>query len=73
MNEITLWEYRVKSLGSVLKGPNNEEIEATLNDWGGEGWEVINVIEHSGTSKVRIVAKRLLSDRERRRRSMPNW
>jgi len=73
MNEITKWEYRVENLGSVLKSPNDDEIEATLNDWGSEGWEVISVIQHSGTNKVRIVAKRPLSERARRKRSMPSW
>src|SRR4030043_1005440 len=56
MNEITKWEYRVENLGSVLKSPNDDEIEATLNDWGSEGWEMISVIQHSSTNKVRIVA-----------------
>ena len=73
MNEITKWEYRVENLGSALKSPKDDEIEATLNDWGSEGWEMISVIQHSSTNKVRIVAKRPLSERARRKRSMPSW
>ena len=71
MNEVNLWEYRVGNLGTALKSPNDEEIEAVLNEWGKEGWEVFNVIQHSGTNKVRLVARRPLTDRARRRRSMP--
>ncbi|MDD5468580.1 MAG: hypothetical protein PHS96_12320 [Anaerolineales bacterium] len=71
MTEITQWEYRVQNLGSALKGPSDEEIQAVLDEWGEEGWEAFAVIQHSGTNKVRLVAKRLLSDRARRRRSLP--
>ena len=71
MNEVILWEYRVQSLGTALKNPKDEEIEVALNEWGEEGWEVFNVIQHSGTNKVRIVARCPLTDRARRRRSMP--
>lgn len=71
MTETKLWEYRVVNLGGALKGPTDEEIQAVLNEWGVEGWEVFAVIQHSGTNKVRLVAKRPLSDRERRRRSLP--
>jgi hypothetical protein len=71
VNEVNLWEYRVTSLGKALKSPNDEEIEAVLNEWGEEGWQVFDVIQHSGTNKVRLFARRPLTDRERRRRSMP--
>ena len=38
MEELTKWEYRVMTIGSIF-GTRDEQIEALLNDWGGEGWE----------------------------------
>ena len=40
--EIKQWEYRVQTIGSVF-GTKDEQIEATLDQWGMEGWEAINV------------------------------
>ena len=40
--EIKLWEYRVRTIGSVF-GTKDENIEATLNEWGAEGWEATQV------------------------------
>jgi hypothetical protein len=71
MNESELWEYRVESMGSAFKGLKDEEIQDMLDEWGEQGWEVINLIQTSGCNKVRIVAKRKLGDRARRQRSMP--
>lgn len=70
MAEQTQWEYRVLTIGSAF-GTKDEKIEATLNEWGDEGWEAINVYTPSGSRKVTLVAKRLLTIEERRRRSMP--
>jgi len=71
MEQIEKWEYLVQSLGGTFSSPKDEEIESTLNDWGEDGWEVLAVIQHYSTNKVRVVAKRPLSDRARRQRSMP--
>jgi hypothetical protein len=68
--EIKLWEYRVQTIGSMF-GTKDEDIQATLNEWGQEGWEATNVYTPEGSGKVTIVAKRPLTDRARRRRSMP--
>ena len=70
MSEIARWEYRVLTIGSAF-GTKDEQIEATLNDWGSEGWEVINVYTPSQSNKVTMVAKRLLTDAARRRSSWP--
>lgn len=70
MTEERQWEYRVLTIGSAF-GTKDEQIEATLNEWGEDGWEAINVYTPSNSSKVTIVAKRQLSITERRRRSMP--
>jgi hypothetical protein len=68
MAETTQWEYRVDTIGSPF-GTQDEEIEATLNEWGEEGWEAINVYTPSGSGKVTMVAKRPLTDAVRRARS----
>jgi hypothetical protein len=69
--EINKWEYRVQTIGSVF-GTKDEQIEATLDEWGSEGWEAINVFTPSGSGKITIVAKRPLTERARRIRSMPS-
>ena len=69
-DEIKQWEYRVQTIGSLF-GTKDELVQATLNDWGMEGWEAINVFTPEGSGKIVIVAKRPLSDRARRLRSMP--
>ncbi len=68
--EIKQWEYLVKTIGSMF-GTKDELIEATLNEWGEEGWEVTHVYTPSGSGNVTIVAKRPLSSTTRRSRSMP--
>ncbi len=70
-DEIKQWEYRVQTIGSVF-GTRDEAIQETLNDWGTEGWEAINVYTPYGSGKITIVAKRPLSDRARRMRSLPS-
>ncbi len=64
------WEYRVQTIGSVL-GTKDDLIQSTLDEWGTEGWEAVNVFTPSGSGKITIVAKRPLSERARRVRSMP--
>ncbi|HJQ14870.1 MAG TPA: hypothetical protein VJ830_08995 [Anaerolineales bacterium] len=68
--EIKHWEYRVKTIGGFF-GTKDEYIQATLNEWGEEGWEAIHVDTLYESGKVTIVAKRPLSDRVRRMRSWP--
>lgn len=68
--EIKKWEYRVQTIGSMF-GTKDENIEALLNEWGDEGWEVTHVYTPEGSGKVTIVAKRPLSSTARRFRSMP--
>jgi len=68
--EIHKWEYRVQTIGSLL-GTRDEQIEATLNEWGDEGWEVTHVYTPEGSRAVTIVAKRRLTRETRRSRSIP--
>jgi hypothetical protein len=71
MTEQTVqWEYRVLTIGNAF-GTKDEIIEATLNEWGMEGWEAIHVYTPSQSNKVTIVAKRPLTAVSRRLRSMP--
>ena len=70
--EMKHWEYRVQTVGGVFS-TKDEEIRATLDEWGAEGWEAVNVYAISGSARVTIVAKRPLTDRVRRTRSMPQW
>jgi hypothetical protein len=69
-DEIKQWEYRVQTIGSIF-GTKDEDIQSTLDEWGLEGWEAINVYTPYGSGKVTMVAKRPLSERTRRMRSMP--
>ena len=68
--ENSKWEYRVLTIGSVF-GTKDEHMEETLNQWGQEGWEAINVYTPYGSGKITIVAKRPLTRETLRRRSMP--
>ena len=68
--ETTQWEYRVQTIGSIF-GTKDEQIEPTLDEWGEQGWEAVNVYTPYGSGKVTIVAKRPLTERIRRIRSMP--
>ena len=68
--EIKHWEYRVQTVGGVFS-TKDEDIQATLDEWGAEVWEAVNVYVISGSARVTIVAKRPLTDRARRMRSMP--
>ena len=68
--EFKQWEYRVQTIGSIF-GTKDDNIEAMLNDWGSEGWEVTHVYTPEGSGNVTIVAKRLLTREIRRSRSMP--
>jgi hypothetical protein len=68
--EIKQWEYRVQTIGGFF-GTKDEYIQATLDEWGSEGWEALNVFSQEGSGKITIVAKRPLTDRARRMRSVP--
>jgi len=70
MAETTQWEYRVQTIGSMF-GTKDENIEATLNEWGEDGWEAIMVYTPEGSGKVTMVAKRPLAQSTRRSRFTP--
>jgi len=68
--ELKQWEYRVQTIGSIF-GTKDELIQETLDEWGEEGWEAINVFTPEGSGKITMVAKRPLTERARRMRNMP--
>ena len=70
MTENKQWEYRVQTLGSALREPKDGEVLALLNAWGVEGWELVEATHTTG-NKLMLVARRPLSENERRRRSYP--
>ena len=71
MAENTQWEYRVESFGTFFTSKKDEELEAALNEWGMDGWEVISARGIENSSKIVILAKRPLTASTRRRRSLP--
>ncbi len=71
MTDHNKWEYRVASLGSFWTGPKDDEMQAMLNEWGLDGWEVIAVTKVESSSKMRIVAKRLHPSYSQRKQSWP--
>jgi hypothetical protein len=70
-DETKLWEYRVQTVGSFWTGVKADELEQLLNEWGEEGWEVVSTHILENMNKINVIAKRPLTDRARRRRSMP--
>jgi hypothetical protein len=67
--EYKLWEYHVQTIGSIF-GTKDDLVQTTLDEWGQEGWEAINVFTPENSGKITIVAKRPLTERVRRMRSM---
>ena len=71
-DEIKQWEYRVQTAGSFWSGVKADELEQLLNEWGEEGWEVVSTHIIENANKINVIAKRPLTERSRRRRSLPS-
>jgi hypothetical protein len=72
MDEKSLWEYRVESYGmGAFGGMKDDGLEALLNDWGEEGWEVIFMFQPQGGTKLRVIGRRALTRERRRERTLP--
>lgn len=70
----TRWEYRVEDFGGFMKTePKNAEVQSLLNAWGEEGWELVSAVYSSGTTRLRIIAKRPQTAAARRLRKMAEW
>jgi hypothetical protein len=70
-DEFKKWEYRVQSFGSIWHASKPEEVEAVLQEWGEEGWEVVSAFNSESSNKVTLIAKRPLTRETSRMRSMP--
>jgi len=70
MDENKKWEYRVDTIGSAIRGLKDEDIEAVLNEWGEEGWEVISARPPTNSPKITIVAKRPMTAGTQRQRRL---
>jgi hypothetical protein len=71
MAELNQWEYRVLTVGSFFKGVKDDDLEALLNQFGEEGWEVVGFRTIENSNQSQIIAKRPLDRTARRWRSMP--
>ncbi len=71
MAEYAQWEYRVATFGSCWRGVDGADLEAVLNEWGEEGWEVIGLRTVEKLEPRANLALRPLARVERRRREMP--
>lgn len=52
------WEYRVIDIIPQIAGKPGEKVEATLNEMGAEGWELVNAIRASMLEPTRLFLKR---------------
>lgn len=71
--ELQKWEYRVETVGGFWSGVKADELEATLNEWGEEGWEVVSTHIIENANKINVIAKRPLTRETIRKRSMPHF
>ncbi len=71
MSDRMKWEYRIQTLGSTFKQVKDEDLEALLNEWGEDGWEIIAAHNLESSSKVRLIAKRALERTGSHSRSWP--
>lgn len=71
MPTLQQWEYRFETLGSAFTRPRDEQIEDLLNEWGEEGWELVNFSVES--NKIFLLARRPLTQTTRRQRSLPGY
>jgi hypothetical protein len=67
----TAWEYRVETIGSWIRSPKDPELAAALNDWGEEGWVLVNALARESSQAVTLILRRPLGRDERRRRTLP--
>jgi hypothetical protein len=49
----------------------DEKVQASLNELGVDGWEVVSAIAIDNSAKIKILAKRPLSTLARRQRTFP--
>lgn len=53
------WEYKIVELsGGGLFGGGEEPTEASLNELGGDGWELVDTVDYVGGGTKYLVLKR---------------
>jgi hypothetical protein len=69
----TIWEYRVELLGTALRGARPADLEQLLNNGAEQGWEPVDLMSQSNSSKVWVVLRRRsgAAPRPRRRAGWP--
>lgn len=71
MFETAPWEYGVQTFGTMWNGLQDNELEAEINLWGEQGWEVIGLRRLEKANRVQAIAKRPLPREVRQLWSMP--
>ena len=60
------WEYRVHSIGGVLKTPKPEQLTEVLNQAAGDGWELTHMVPQENSNGLWLVLRRPSTVRTRR-------
>lgn len=60
------WEYRVHSIGGVLKGAKPEQLTEVLNRAAGDGWELTHMVPQENSNALWLVLRRPSTPRTRR-------
>jgi len=71
MADNSQWEYHIEVLGSVFRSPKPEQIEASLNEFDEDGWEVVSLHQLNNSNKIWVTMKRQLTPAIRRQRNRP--
>jgi hypothetical protein len=73
MPENNQWEYLAVTIGTFWRPGKDEEVSQLLNEIGEQGWEVVSVYPMENSQKSRVIAKRILTPKVRRQRSLPGY
>jgi hypothetical protein len=60
------WEYRVNSIGGILKGANPEQLTEVLNRAAADGWELTHMVPQENSNGLWLVLRRPSTQRTRR-------
>jgi lipocalin len=65
------WEYRVQSVGGILRQPKPEQLSEMLNQAALEGWELTHMVPQENSNALWLVLRRPSTSRTRRETSWP--
>jgi hypothetical protein len=63
------WEYRVHTIGGVLRQPKPEQLTEVLNEAAAEGWELTHMVGQENSNALWLVLRRASTPRTRREAS----